>query len=185
VTALRTAVDVASPEHLANTEAMRAKLAEVETEHAKALIGGGEKYLARHHHRGKLLARERIELLLDPDSPFLELCPLAGWGSEFTVGAALVTGIGIALVESGGADLPTQKEVFIPGGRTFRDITRASAAGIPTIAIVFGNSTRGTMGSHWCRPRPPRSSSTSKACDARSGSAATPGQSSSTRRSAR
>src|SRR6185312_5841196 len=136
--------------------------------------------------RGKLLARERIELLLDPDSPFLELCPLAGWGSEFTVGVALVTGIGvvsgveclivandptvrggatnpwtlrksfrahevaeqnrlpvIALVESGGADLPTQKEVFIPGGRTFRDITRASAAGIPTIAIVFGNSTAG------------------------------------------
>ena len=186
MTALRTALDVASPEHLANTEAMRAKLAEVETEHAKALIGGGEKYVARHHERGKLLARERIELLLDPDSPFLELCPLAGWGSEFTVGAALVTGIGvvsgveclivandptvrggatnpwtlrksfrahevaeqnrlpvIALVESGGADLPTQKEVFIPGGRTFRDITRASAAGIPTIAIVFGNSTAG------------------------------------------
>ena len=49
----------------------------------------------------------------------------------------------IALVESGGADLPTQKEIFIPGGRTFRDLTRLSAAGIPTIAIVFGNSTAG------------------------------------------
>ena len=49
----------------------------------------------------------------------------------------------ISLVESGGADLPTQKEIFIPGGRTFRDLTRLSAAGIPTIAIVFGNSTAG------------------------------------------
>ncbi len=49
----------------------------------------------------------------------------------------------ISLVESGGADLPTQKEVFIPGGRLFRDLTRLSAAGIPTVALVFGNSTAG------------------------------------------
>ena len=49
----------------------------------------------------------------------------------------------IILVESGGADLPTQKEIFIPGGRMFRDLTRLSAAGIPTIALVFGNSTAG------------------------------------------
>ncbi len=49
----------------------------------------------------------------------------------------------ISLVESGGADLPTQKEVFIPGGRMFRDLTKLSAAGIPTIALVFGNSTAG------------------------------------------
>ncbi|HEY2985009.1 MAG TPA: carboxyl transferase domain-containing protein, partial [Jatrophihabitantaceae bacterium] len=49
----------------------------------------------------------------------------------------------IGLVESGGADLPTQKEIFIPGGRGFRDLTRLSAAGIPTIALVFGNSTAG------------------------------------------
>ncbi len=49
----------------------------------------------------------------------------------------------ISLVESGGADLPTQKEIFIPGGRMFRDLTRLSAAGIPTIALVFGNSTAG------------------------------------------
>ena len=48
----------------------------------------------RHHDRGKLTARERIELLLDPDSPFLELSPLAAWGSDFTVGASVVTGIG-------------------------------------------------------------------------------------------
>src|SRR3569833_3152464 len=49
----------------------------------------------------------------------------------------------IQLVESGGADLPTQKEIFIPGGQLFRDLTRLSAAGIPTIALVFGNSTAG------------------------------------------
>ena len=59
---------------------MTAKLAELDAEHAKALAGGGEKYVERHHDRGKLTARERIELLLDPDSPFLELCPLAGVG---------------------------------------------------------------------------------------------------------
>ncbi len=49
----------------------------------------------------------------------------------------------ISLAESGGADLPTQAEIFIPGGRTFRDLTQLSAAGIPTIALVFGNSTAG------------------------------------------
>src|SRR5206468_12632498 len=49
----------------------------------------------------------------------------------------------ISLVESGGADLPTQKLVFVPGGQMFRDLTRLSAAGIPTVALVFGNSTAG------------------------------------------
>ncbi len=186
MTALQTAVDLRSEDFAANRDAMLAKLAEVEAEHAKALAGGGAKYVERHHSRGKLLARERIELLLDPDSAFLELSPLAAWGSDFQVGASVVTGIGvvegvecllvandptvrggasnpwttrkvfrandialqnrlpvISLVESGGADLPTQKEIFIPGGRLFRDLTRLSAAGIPTIALVFGNSTAG------------------------------------------
>ncbi|MEU7743920.1 carboxyl transferase domain-containing protein [Nonomuraea sp. NPDC049158] len=165
---------------------MLGKLEELDAEQAKAVAGGGDKYMERHRKRGKLLARERIELLIDPDSPFLELSPLAAWGSEFPVGASMVTGIGVIegvecvitandptvrggasnpwtlkkslrsadialrnrlpyvnLVESGGADLPTQKEIFIPGGRIFRDLTRLSAAGIPTIALVFGNSTAG------------------------------------------
>ncbi|MCA2189263.1 acyl-CoA carboxylase subunit beta [Nonomuraea cavernae] len=165
---------------------MLAKLADLDAEHAKAVAGGGAKYVERHRARGKLLARERVELLVDPDSPFLELSPLAAWGSDFPVGASVVTGIGVVegveclisasdptvrggasnpwtlrkslrasdialrnrlpfinLVESGGADLPTQKEIFIPGGRIFRDLTRMSAAGIPTIALVFGNSTAG------------------------------------------
>src|SRR5688572_3025166 len=166
--------------------AMLAKLADLDAENAKALEGGGERYVTRHHERGKLTARERIELLLDPDTPFLELSPLAAWGTDFTVGASIVTGIGVVegvecmivandptvkggasnpwtlkksfraaqiahenrlptinLVESGGADLPTQKEIFIPGGKIFRDITRSSADKRPTIALVFGNSTAG------------------------------------------
>ncbi|MEO6704027.1 MAG: acyl-CoA carboxylase subunit beta [Jatrophihabitantaceae bacterium] len=186
MTVLPSSLNVAGEEFGANRQAMLAKLAELATEQAKAVAGGGQKYTDRHHGRGKLLARERIELLLDPDSPFLELSPLAAWGSDFAVGASVVTGIGvvsgveclivandptvkggssnpwttrkvfrandialanrlpvISLVESGGADLPTQKEIFIPGGRLFRDLTRLSAAGIPTIALVFGNSTAG------------------------------------------
>ena len=186
MTALASTVDTRSAVFAANRDAMLAKLSEIESEHAKAVAGGGPDYTARHHRRGKLLARERIELLVDPDSPFLELSPLAAWGSDFTVGASVVTGIGvvegvecvivandptvrggtsnpwtlrktlrandialqnrlplIGLVESGGADLPTQKEIFIPGGRLFRDLTRLSAAGIPTVAVVFGNSTAG------------------------------------------
>ena len=186
MTALRSTIDPGSPAYAEAADAMTTKLAELDAELAKALAGGGAKYVERHHARGKLTARERIELLVDPDSPFLELCPLAAFGSSFQVGASLVTGIGvvegvecvliandptvkggtsnpwslkkllranqiafenrlpvISLVESGGADLPTQKEIFIPGGRMFRDLTRLSAAGIPTIALVFGNSTAG------------------------------------------
>jgi acetyl-CoA carboxylase carboxyltransferase component len=186
VTVLRSAIDDQSSGFAANRAAMLARLGEIEAEHAKAIAGGGPKYTERHRGRGKLLVRERIELLLDPGSPFLELSPLAAWGTEFAVGGSVVTGIGvvegtecvisasdptvrggtsnpwtvrktfrahdiaianrlpvISLIESGGADLPTQKEIFIPGGRTFRDLTRLSAAGIPTVTLVFGNSTAG------------------------------------------
>ncbi|MFI1970374.1 acetyl-CoA carboxylase carboxyltransferase subunit [Streptomyces cinnamoneus] len=186
MTVLASALDTAGPGYAANRAAMLDKLAAIEAEHAKAVAGGGERYTARHRARGKLTARERVELLLDPDTPFLELSPLAAWGSEYPVGASLVTGVGVvegvecvvtandptvrggasnpwtlkkalraneiafanrlpvvSLVESGGADLPGQKEVFIPGGGLFRDLTRLSAAGIPTVAVVFGNSTAG------------------------------------------
>ena len=179
-------MDVRSEEYAANRAASLELLDGLAAEHAKALAGGGPKYVDRHHRRGKLLPRERIELLLDRDSPFLELSPLAAWGSDYPVGASLVTGIGvvsgvecvitandptvrggasnpwsvkkafrahdvarenrlplITLVESGGADLPSQAEIFVPGGRTFRDLTRLSAAGIPTVSLVFGNSTAG------------------------------------------
>jgi acyl-CoA carboxylase subunit beta len=186
VTALTSTLDTSSADYQANRESMLGKLAELDTEHAKAIAGGGPKYVERHRKRGKLLARERIELLIDPDSAFLELSPLAAWGSDYAVGASAVCGIGVVegvecmimasdptvrggssnpwtvkktframdialenrlplinLGESGGADLPSQKEIFIPGGRLFRDLTRLSAAGIPTIALVFGNATAG------------------------------------------
>jgi len=186
MTVLRSTLDIGAPAYEEAVAAMTAKLADIDAEFGKVLAGGGPEYVERHHARGKLTPRERIELLIDPDSPFLELCPLAAWGSEFQVGASVVVGIGavsgveclivandptvkggtsnpwtlrkilranqiafqnrlpvISLVESGGADLPTQKEVFIPGGQMFRDLTRLSAAGIPTIALVFGNSTAG------------------------------------------
>lgn len=169
-----------------NREALLEKIEALEAEHAKAAAGGGEKYVARHKARGKLLARERIELLLDEGSPFLETQPLIGWGSDFPVGGSIITGIGVVegvecmivandptvkggalnpyslkrsfraaeiaeknglptinLTESGGADLPTQKDIFIPGGKGFRDLTRASARKQPTISVVFGNSTAG------------------------------------------
>src|SRR5262245_14042877 len=150
---------VLPPDAAANRTAMLERLAELEAALDQARAGGGERYVQRHHDRGKRLARERIELLIDPDSPFLELMPVAGFGTEFPVGASVVAGIGIvhnvpclisandptvrggsvnpntmrktqrahdialahrlpmiSLVESGGADLPTQAEIFIPGG---------------------------------------------------------------------
>ena len=186
MTVLRSVLDPAADDARAARDAMLAALREIGRETARAVAGGGEKAVARHHARGKMTARERIELLLDEDAYFLELAALAGYGSDFTVGASVVAGIGvvsgveclivandptvkggasnpwslrktlrmheiaaqnrlpvISLVESGGADLPTQKEVFIPGGAVFRNLTRLSAAGIPTIALVFGNSTAG------------------------------------------
>ena len=74
---------------------MLAKLAELDAEQAKAVAGGGGEVRRPAPPRGKLLARERIELLVDPDSAFLELSPLAAWGSDFPVGASVVTGIGV------------------------------------------------------------------------------------------
>jgi acyl-CoA carboxylase subunit beta len=183
---LTTTIDLNSETFRANQRALEEAVAGVNEQLAVARAGGGERYVARHKERGKLLARERIELLLDRDSPFLELCALAAWGTEYTVGATSVIGIGVVegieclisahdptvrggamnpysfrkgarasdialqnrlpvvnLVESGGADLPAQAELFIPGGRAFRDITRHSAAALPTVSLVFGNSTAG------------------------------------------
>jgi acyl-CoA carboxylase subunit beta len=186
MTVLRSTLDPNADEGRAARASMLEALDRIAAESARAVAGGGEKATARHHARGKLTARERIELLLDRDAPFLELAALAGYGSDFAVGGSVVAGIGvvsgvecllvandptvkggssnpwslrktlrmheialanrlpvISLVESGGADLPTQKEVFIPGGAVFRNLTRLSASGIPTIALVFGNSTAG------------------------------------------
>jgi acyl-CoA carboxylase subunit beta len=183
---LPTTVDPTSDTYRSNRIALESSVALVDEQLAVARAGGGERYVGRHRERGKLPARERIELLLDRDSAFLELCPLAAWGTAFNVGASSITGIGVVegveclisandptvrggamnpytfrksarasdiarqnglpiinLVESGGADLPSQAELFIPGGGAFRDLTRHSAAALPTVAIVFGNSTAG------------------------------------------
>jgi acyl-CoA carboxylase subunit beta len=183
---LASRLDQASAAYRANRSANLRLLEELSEQLARSRAGGGERYVARHRARGKLLARERVELLLDRDAPFLELSPLAAWGSDFPVGASGVTGVGVIsgvecvitasdptvrggatnpfglkktlrameiaernrlplvqLIESGGADLPTQAEIFIPGGAVFRNLTRLSRAGIPTVALVFGSSTAG------------------------------------------
>ncbi|MDQ1661625.1 MAG: acyl-CoA carboxylase subunit beta [Blastococcus sp.] len=185
-TVLRSSLDTASEQYRANRAAQTVILAELEEQLDLARAGGGTRYAERHHARGRLLARERLELLLDRDSAFLELSSLAAWGTEFTVGASVITGIGVVagvecvviahdptvrggamnpwslkkilraleiarlnrlpvinLVESGGADLPTQSELFVPAGKIFHDLTELSSMGIPTLALVFGNSTAG------------------------------------------
>ena len=179
-------IDTSSETYRANRDGMLQLLAEHDEQLDLALGGGGPRYVDRHHARGRLLVRERIELLLDPDSAFLELSPLAAYGSEFQVGGSIVTGVGVIsgvecvviaheptvrggsmnpytlrknlrafeiaranrlpvvnLVESGGADLPTQADLFVPAGNIFRELTQLSALGIPTIALVFGSSTAG------------------------------------------
>ncbi len=183
---LTSALDPSAEAYQRNRAAQLAALAALGDQLALARAGGGPRYADRHHDRGRLLARERIELLLDPDAPFLELSALAAWGSEFTVGASVVTGIGVIggvecvliahdltvrggamnpftlkktlraleiarrnrlpvinLVESGSAGLPAQAGLFVQAGKIFRDLTELSALGIPTIALVFGNSTGG------------------------------------------
>lgn len=190
---LRSQVDPQDPTFVANREAMLTALAEIDAMYGDLAAGGGSgdaakkaATVARHRGRGKLLPRERIALILDQDAPFLELSPLAGWGTDDAVGAGLVTGIGVihgvecmisandptvkggsqspttvakalrameiardnrlplvSMTESGGADLTKQVDVFNPGGASFKNITRLSAAGIPTITLVFGSSTAG------------------------------------------
>lgn len=171
----------------ANLEAMLALVAELDRHKADALNQGSEKYLNRLRAEGRLLPRERISLLLDPGTSFLELCPFAGLGGDgFGTGGTIVVGLGfvsgrmvminsnvgsikggaidhatlekarrcnqiarenglicINMVESAGANLPDQARIFNYGGESFREITRRSKLGFPTISLVFGNSTAG------------------------------------------
>lgn len=183
---LTSEVDTSSATYQRNRDVQSAAVASLNEQLALVVAGGGQRYVQRHHDRGRLLARERIELLVDRDGPFMELSALAGWGTAFHVGAAIVTGVGVVcgvecmiiahdptvrggtmnpftlrknlraleiarvnrlpvvyLVESGGADLPTQSELFVHAGKIFHDLTELSAMGIPSIALVFGNSTAG------------------------------------------
>ena len=92
---LPTAVDVTSELFRANRRDMLGLLAELDRLLEQAAQGGGPQAVARHRSRGKLLARERVALLLDPDSPFLELSPLAGYQTSYHVGGGMVLGIGV------------------------------------------------------------------------------------------
>src|SRR4051812_35446141 len=174
-----------------NADAMRALLQDLGEKVAQVEQGGGEPARARHSGRGKLLPRERVQKLLDPGTPFLELSQLAAWGmyGGEAPGAGLITGIGrvsgrecmivcndatvkggtyfpmtvkkhlraqeiarenrlpcIYLVDSGGAHLPSQDEVFPDRehfGRIFYNQATLSAEGIPQIAAVLGSCTAG------------------------------------------
>lgn len=188
---LLTHIDPQSPEFLANSEHQRALAAALRERLAIVRQGGGEKYRRRQEEQGKLFVRERIERLLDPGAPFLELSPLAAWDvyDGESPGAGIVTGIGrvsgrealivandatvkggtyfpltvkkhlraqqiaeenglpcLYLVDSGGAFLPLQDEVFPDAnhfGRIFYNQARMSAKGIPQIAAVMGSCTAG------------------------------------------
>jgi len=185
-TVLPSALDTRGEQYRTNRAASLAVLDLLDEQLDLARAGGGDRYADRHRARGRLLARERIELLLDRDAAFLELSSLAAWGTAFTVGASIVSGIGVVsgvecvliahdptvrggamnpvslkktlraleiarrnrlpvvnLVESGGADLPSQADLFVNAGQIFHDLTELSAMGVPTIALVFGNSTAG------------------------------------------
>ncbi|MEZ4360721.1 MAG: carboxyl transferase domain-containing protein [Kofleriaceae bacterium] len=184
---LATKVDVRAPDYQANAVQNLAAVERLAAALREATVGGGDKYNQRHLAAGKLLPRQRVERLLDRDSYFLELCPLAGKdlpghvpGASLIGGVGLVSGVeclitanestikggamsemsvwkstrlaeiaeanrlpSISLIESSGADLPNQSKIFVPGGQAFRDLSRRSAACIPTICLVFGSSTAG------------------------------------------
>ena len=188
---LRTSADPASDGFRTNAAAMDALVAGLRAARATAALGGPVSSRERHVARGKLLPRARVEMLLDPGSPFLELSPLAAHGlyEDDAPGAGIVTGIGrvsgrlcivvandatvkggtyypitvkkhlraqevaqqnrlpcIYLVDSGGAFLPAQDEVFPDRehfGRIFYNQARMSSMGIPQIAAVLGSCTAG------------------------------------------
>jgi 3-methylcrotonyl-CoA carboxylase beta subunit len=188
---LRTFVDNESEEFKRNAEAYEELLEELRDRTEEARRGGGEKARRRHKERGKLPVRDRIDLLLDPNTAFLELSPLAAFGMyDGQVSAAgIITGIGrvsgrevvivandatvkggtyypmtvkkhlraqevaeqnhlpcIYLVDSGGAFLPLQDEVFPDRehfGRIFYNQAQMSAKGIPQVAAVMGSCTAG------------------------------------------
>jgi 3-methylcrotonyl-CoA carboxylase beta subunit len=188
---LRSAVDPAGGRFARNAQEHRALVADLREKLAAARRGGPERARARHVARGKLLPRERVDALLDPSSPFLELSPLAAHGLHGgeAPAAGIITGVGrvagrecvvvandatvkggtyfpttvkkhlraqevalhnrlpcLYLVDSGGAFLPMQDEVFPDRehfGRIFYNQARMSAAGIPQLAAVLGSCTAG------------------------------------------
>ncbi|MBX9611325.1 MAG: methylcrotonoyl-CoA carboxylase [Burkholderiales bacterium] len=194
--ALETQLNARSADFQANAAAMRVLVDDLRAQVAKAAEGGGEAARAKHVARGKLPPRERVAMLLDPGTPFLELSPLAAMGmypdrdgSDSAPCAGVIVGIGrvsgvdcmivcndatvkggtyypmtvkkhlraqevaqqnnlpcIYLVDSGGANLPNQDEVFPDRdhfGRIFYNQANMSALGIAQIAVVMGSCTAG------------------------------------------
>ena len=188
---IQSRLDSRSPQFAANREQMQALVADLKAKVARIAEGGGEVAMQRHTSRGKLPVRERIQLLLDPGSPFLEIGQLAAhevYGEDVPA-AGVVAGIGringqecmvvgndatvkggsyypltvkkhlraqtiaqqcnlpcVYLVDSGGANLPRQDEVFPDRehfGRIFFNQANMSAAGIAQIAVVMGSCTAG------------------------------------------
>ena len=188
---LSSSIDTSSPEFKQNSEHHKHLANELKARLARVREGGGEKYRRRQEEQGKLFVRERIERLLDPGSPFLELSPLAAYElyDDETPSSGMVTGIGrvsdrevmivandatvkggsyfpmtvkkhlraqqiaeenylpcLYLVDSGGAFLPLQDEVFPDVnhfGRIFYNQARMSSKRIPQIAAVMGSCTAG------------------------------------------
>src|SRR6187200_441901 len=188
---LHSTIDTTSTDFARNAEVMRALVAELREKLDQVAGGGGKVSRARHHSRGKILARERVDLLIDPGTAFLELSPLAAHGlyGGDVHSASFITGVGrisgrecivvandatikggtyypmtvkkhlraqeiarenhlpcVYMVDSGGAFLPLQDEIFPDErhfGRIFYNQARMSAAGIPQVAIVMGSCTAG------------------------------------------
>ncbi|KAG9218817.1 hypothetical protein CCMSSC00406_0001069 [Pleurotus cornucopiae] len=184
-------ISTSSPEFTAKSEAMEALISDLDAKMAQARLGGGPRATQRMRSKGKKLPRERLSLLLDPHSPFLELSALAAHEvyPESIPGAGIITGIGriagrecvivvndatvkggsyypltvkkhlraqevarehglpcVYVVESGGAALPHQANVFPDKehfGRIFYNMAQMSALGIPQIAVVHGISVAG------------------------------------------
>ncbi|MFZ0502480.1 MAG: carboxyl transferase domain-containing protein [Chthoniobacterales bacterium] len=188
---LKSKLNPTSDEFKANAAAMQSAVDDLRVIAKKLAEGGGEEARRKHLGRGKLLPRERVQRLLDPGTPFLELSQLAAYGMyhDAAPGAGVITGIGrisgkecvivcndatvkggtyypisvkkhlraqeiaeqnrlpcVYLVDSGGANLPNQDEVFPDRdhfGRIFYNQANLSAQGIPQIALVMGSCTAG------------------------------------------
>ena len=138
---LPTRIDPRSEAYRVNYDGMLEQVRYLNEQLALARVAGGEKYIRRHVERGKLLPRERIELLLDRDSPFLELSPLAGWGTEYTIGGSVVTGIGVV---SGVECMVTANDPTVKGGasnpitldKAFRSADNAAQNRLPVVNLT-------------------------------------------------
>lgn len=140
---LRSKIQKNTQQYIQNKEANLARLDALATAYDAATAGGGQKYVDRHLSRGKLLPRTRIDLLIDRDTPFLELCPLAGHrvGGGIKTGASIIGGIGVV---SGVECLIVATESTVKGGamneysvlKSRRLAEIAAANGLPTINLV-------------------------------------------------